>query len=609
MQICALVKERGGDPAGNSGVGVHIVGRFSDKRYRAIVLSSISPSCQWLALGVSGSLRSGNISSGAGMRRLVRWGLFALLTCAGLTACASATTYYIAANGSDSNNGTSKSTPWQHAPGMTGCSGTCASTTPQPGDSFIFRGGDTWHFGNSGLSPYVGGNSPHWNWNWAGSSGGCQLDGSAGAIAKTSCIYIGVDQSWSSGGSWSRPIMSGDNSAQTGYVGSCAFDQSSQNFFFINQPYVIQDNFEWTGWCWTGTNGAVITFLTSYGEATNNYFHGWTLGSSATDQFRMITCNGTGCSNSSFILVDHNVFDGSDASLGATPGKASGFALGAGYEIAYNVFWHISNGYIGGSAPGIHDNLFYYLMEPSDATHGNIIEQQGAPAQGTFFYNNLMFVTNEGEGINIYTSPGNPAFVFNNISYLYRATFSGTTAVNSNDGTNCFLPENTGSSGPRTFYFFNNTFDNPCAVSPKNISLTQIFENNHLIGYSPAALSTLAQPAITDNGSEIYQTESAANAQGYTTSNNYAPTASNDATVGAGTNVATSICNTMPYALAAAACTQSYGGVTYNQSGHTAVQGTPTARPSGGWDVGAYQFGAGSTSGPNPPTGLTATVQ
>src|SRR5690242_4163905 len=79
---------------------------------------------------------------------------------------ASATTYYIAANGSDSNNGTSKTSPWQHAPGMPSCTGTCASTTPRAGDQFIFRGGDTWHYGSG--TPSVGGT---WNWNWSGSSG------------------------------------------------------------------------------------------------------------------------------------------------------------------------------------------------------------------------------------------------------------------------------------------------------------------------------------------------------------------------------------------------------------------------------------------------------
>ena len=33
-----------------------------------------------------------------------------------------ATTYYIAATGSDSNNGTSNTSPWLHAPGSYNCS-------------------------------------------------------------------------------------------------------------------------------------------------------------------------------------------------------------------------------------------------------------------------------------------------------------------------------------------------------------------------------------------------------------------------------------------------------------------------------------------------------
>jgi hypothetical protein len=515
---------------------------------------------------------------------------------------AAATTYYIAANGSDSNNGTSKSSPWLHAPGMNGCSAVCASTTPKAGDSFIFRGGDTWHFGNSGLSPYVGGTSPHWNWNWSGSSSNCNLDASAGPIVKSSCIYIGVDQSWYSGSSWTRPQMNMDNPLTTSQPSSCPINESGHNFFFLSGAYSIVDNLEWLGWCWNTSPGGVVTLFGAQQEVTNNYFHGWSASPSFTDQFVEIAYGGN-----NFQLIDHNVFDGSDSSLGATPGKATGKVLGTGSEISYNVFWHVSNGYIGGAAPSIHDNLFYYLMEPSDSTHGNIIEQQGAPPQGTYFYNNLMYVTNEGEGINIYTSANNPAYIFNNISYLYRATFSGQTPVNSNDGSNCFLPENTGSSGPRTFYMFNNTFDSPCSSSQKNIELTQYFQNNHLIGYSPAALSTLAQPTMIDNGNEIFQAESAANAQGYTTSNNYAPTSSSGVTVGQGTNLA-SLCSSMNYSPAAAACMNGYGGVTYNQSNHTAVQNPVVAR-GGTWDVGAYQFSTTGASQPSAPTGLTANVQ
>src|ERR1019366_1064918 len=67
--------------------------------------------------------------------------------------------------------------------GMANCTGACASYTPLAGDRFILRGGDTW---TSTSMP--------WTWgSWAGTSG--------------SFIYIGVDQTWFTGGSWARPII------------------------------------------------------------------------------------------------------------------------------------------------------------------------------------------------------------------------------------------------------------------------------------------------------------------------------------------------------------------------------------------------------------------
>src|SRR5580700_8550863 len=97
------------------------------------------------------------------MSHIARLWIVAIFLCA-IGGTASATTYYIAANGSDGNSGTSKTSPWLHAPGMNGCSNTCGSVTPQPGDKFILRGGDTWHY--SANSP-VG---LPWNWNWNGSA-------------------------------------------------------------------------------------------------------------------------------------------------------------------------------------------------------------------------------------------------------------------------------------------------------------------------------------------------------------------------------------------------------------------------------------------------------
>jgi hypothetical protein len=99
----------------------------------------------------------------------------------------SATTYYVDySTGSDSNSGTSESTPWKHAPGMKGltptgsstgdgCSANCASYTPQPGDKIILKGGTVWPF-----------TTAPWNFTWSGSGStstyGCQGSG---------CIYIG----------------------------------------------------------------------------------------------------------------------------------------------------------------------------------------------------------------------------------------------------------------------------------------------------------------------------------------------------------------------------------------------------------------------------------
>ncbi|MGA2697641.1 MAG: hypothetical protein ABSE92_16380, partial [Terriglobales bacterium] len=164
--------------------------------------------------------------------------LFVLASSLIATASTAAGTYYIAANGSDTNNGTSKTSPWLHAPGMPKCTGTCAGHTPVAGDQYIFRGGDTWHFGNSAASPYVGGS---WSWKWSGSS--------------SNPIYIGVDETWYGGNAWARPLMSGDNPLSTSFVSSCAYDQSSFIFFNLTSlSYVTVDNFEWPGKCWSSNS-------------------------------------------------------------------------------------------------------------------------------------------------------------------------------------------------------------------------------------------------------------------------------------------------------------------------------------------------------------------
>ncbi len=533
------------------------------------------------------------------MTRLIPLALVILILSVIVTGNAFATTYYIAANGSDSNNGTSKTSPWMHAPGMTGCSNVCGSTTPQPGDSFILRGGDSWHY-KSGAGTPVG---LPWTWSWSGSSANCQLNAHAGPVVETSCIYVGVDQTWYSGSSWVRPILNDDNPPTNSYA-NCAYDESSVEMIPTGSTnYWIFDNFEITGECWSAPSGGAHIFDSrgTQTEVTDMYFHGWTFNSGAYDGFVQI---GSGTPITSYMRCDHNVFDGSDSTLGNQANKASGFAIyNACTEIDHNVFNRVSNGCIC-EPKWVHDNLFEFIYEPSDgSTHGNIIEWNGGSYSSPVivgFYNNIMHDTNEGEGINT-NVVSSPTYVFNNVSWLYRENPNGT---NGNEGNNCYQPS--ASSG--TWYFLNNTTDYPCSFSgSSNPALS--FQNNHFVGFSGGPVSALVTggPTVSDNGNELWQSESTANAQGYTPSTAYAPL-SGGSTIGAGTNL-TSFCTGIPNdAPMTAACKAGIETITYNTSNHTATFGTNNPRPSTGpWDVGAYVFSAGDQ--PAPPTGLSALVE
>lgn len=134
------------------------------------------------------------------------------------------TTYYVDfADGSDTNNGTSKATAWKYAPGMKSCSGNCLkkeNARPQPGDSIILKGGVTWP--NNAFP-----------WQWYGLANG--------TAAKP--IYIGVDKSWYSGNTWTRPVMdAGDDTLAPKYPGD-----PNVMFRFCDNNYVILDNFELKG--------------------------------------------------------------------------------------------------------------------------------------------------------------------------------------------------------------------------------------------------------------------------------------------------------------------------------------------------------------------------
>src|SRR5208283_3675887 len=191
------------------------------------------------------------------MRRLLP--LLALL----FAPLASATTYYVDyTNGLDSNNGTSKSTPWKHAPGMNGVSGVANSTTLNPNDSVIFKGCVTW---------------PSSSFTWYP-----QFNGTSG-----NPIYYGVDKTWwdstvsGCASAWNRPVFNAGGSGAPFYTNA----NDGRMVYVANKSYNTFDNIEFTNYYADGKAQLVGPKAADYvdfggGQSSgvdisNCYFHGW----------------------------------------------------------------------------------------------------------------------------------------------------------------------------------------------------------------------------------------------------------------------------------------------------------------------------------------------
>jgi hypothetical protein len=536
-----------------------------------------------------------------------------MVTLLGLGSAAASTTHYIAANGSDSSNGTSKTTPWLHAPGMPNCSGGCASYTPAPGDNFIFRGGDTWHFGNSSASPYTGGEL---TWSWSGSSG--------------SPIYLGVDEAWYSGSTWARPIFTGDNplTPNPGVFGdsvsTCPYQSGTNNIIisFLNQSYVTFDDVEFVGMCNDTSTPPVVHDWTIDDRVTANmlyerlYFHGWTHASFST-------CSNSGGSGICDTQVAFHgqaantygvgdqyvqiVIDGSDSD----PGGYGQFWGGCSYDIHQSVLRYSGN-IVTHNFHLFHDNLLEYLYDPSDGqSHGNVFESVNETTGTNAFYNNLIrHVSPNGiNQVGFWPAPpvGTTDYFFNNVRY------------DDQTGNDYFLIGENGGQNIGTAVVFNNTFEQVSNSSPVLNCIgtgtrTLIAANNHYIAdiRSPYGSGCSTQSTFT---TELAMSHATATTDGYTTSQTYAnsPTLISSPTVGAGTNKNAAYCGALTTAGlsdAATACqSDTTYSCTYNSSDHTVSCPTRAAnsRPGGAWDIGGYEYNAQGTP-PNPPTALTAVV-
>jgi hypothetical protein len=528
------------------------------------------------------------------MARVLR--LTILLSSIWITGSAWATTYYIAANGSDSNNGTSASTPWLHAPAMTGCTANCSSHTPAPGDRFIFRGGDRWYYNGAGTPvgfPWIidPGYSPAFP---------------NGTSANP--IYIGVDTTYFNsavcGTSWCRPVFSGGNPTSTKAVTSCA--HSTGAFISAGQvKYVQIDNIEFTGICDNGSGGTFIEsgFGGSVGDyltLSNLYFHGWTHTSGYG--VNAIAINGSSYSNAN-PHDDFNrlVCDGWDSD------PLSGVCFFQGLtNLRNSVIRNNCQGIVSNSPLNLHDNLFENVSECSQSgVHSNGMEwNTGFDSATHYFYNNVFRNVSAAVGLWTCAATGYTDYYFNNIVWNTPGGWSIANANYNASGNAC--ASSTGISG-----FYSNTFVGLSigTLAPWN----NVRRNNFLI-------SSSWSNANGSPSNEVVGTTTSAMAYGYTLSSSYGPTSTtcngntsaSDCPAGKGANLS-STCNSIPDATARAACLlDTTLGPGYDASTHsvTGPARIAVARPStGAWDAGAFQASNQVSSSVNPPTGLSAQVQ
>lgn len=572
-----------------------------------------------------------------------------------LTSQGTVTCFYAAANGSDSNAGTSKAAPFQHILDSPNCTATCHTVavslhnSAAAGNAVILRGGDTWDLGDTGAANYTGGTIDWNNSNYLGNA--------------SHPFYLGFDITWFSGGSWTQPILNADNplcnnstlganclsgSFGTGginYVNTCAFQIASptagaqfQNDIIkmANLTFVIIDNIELRGLCAgpnAGNMGGVSNKFFALNSATNNtlrrlYIHGY-----SHVQFSLT------CTVPTFPCLDLYAFSGSPGVSNATPdgNTYDGIYMDGsdsdpdGWGICDACDWNSEYSYYAFTTEGrpqsfhwFHDNWLDHIYDPGDnASHGNVFESHSDSqiASTNVLYNNkITNVSPDGHTqVNIWPQPCTPLsiglscsatlttsdYFFGNVEYLADASVNGNyfnlgqNSNSQNQGNLVLLNDTWVIAGAGILMNGTSTFSHP----------TQLINQHYVTDATSMYSSPLPFTTFVTDGLSPYisgagkpMSNATATTDGYTSANSYAPTSITSPTVAAGTNEQ-AICTALaaigdPFIQAAAIACQSDTtlGVSINATTHTTIfpTRTPHLRPvSTAWDLGAFQFTPG----------------
>jgi hypothetical protein len=498
-------------------------------------------------------------------------------------------THYVATNGSDSNDGATKTTPWAHLPGMATWSGSYA---PVAGDTFILRGCDVW--GNSNFPV---------NWKWSGSSG--------------NPIVVDRDTTWfnttNCPSGWNRAVFDAENEAMNPNKFLHVQNGNSSTTYATFRWIEARNLF------WTSTNPSGALAYVDFNSADfitiqNWYIHHWTHGSGAGDTDNMVagvfgSNSGFGCEHCSF---DHNVVDNTDGDGGSSKTMSGG---GINIPSTYNVITGMTNAFkVFTGGEWAYNNISRTGQDFNQTFHPNCFESIAAGLYGTsgvfYYHDNYTHNTQNCEGFQV----GNP----NETDYAWNNVWDMSANAAGNNGPQ--VPQ-TGGTGNWSLYFWNNTvaWGAGCIVTDSGGHGTAIknwfFQNNYCISggatSSGTALSPNGSSSLTNNIGVSTPTSSS---QGYSSESvfPYEPTSStcngnkSDCTIGVGLNL-TSV---WPSGFA----TTDMGALCTEQTISGVLQSVCTKRgnnrpASGLWDVGAYYFPTDSSGAPNPPTSVTAAVQ
>ena len=478
-------------------------------------------------------------------------------------------TYYIANGGSDSNNGTSKSTPWAHAPCMSNFTGSYSHSN---GDHFIFKGGNTWTHSGSGVClPSTGGTSGNPD-------------------------YYGVDLTWYTGGSFTQPIF--DDQLTDGDQG--VFKVSSLS-------YITFDNLEIKN-IYSSVNSYNYALIYAYNATnitvTNCYLHAWKSGASSdmTQHGGFFTSGADADITIAYTTITDTEYPDNGVAIQGADGNfhdliihdmPSGITGVSGN--LYNITIYNIDTPVKSRDPNDHTNVLYYISD-SNATN--------------YIYNWNVHDTEAGEGMYI-----EPCFGGNSGSTTYVFNVVYTDEDYDQGGGGLISPDTEGGTGGTcgVVGLWNNTLETASTncIRIANQSSTPFsvvyIQNNQCIQDGNGFLIDAGTVNTLHMDHNTVMTHAVAVSQGFmhsgspdtcvivTNVSSCGETSVTNTTVAVGLNL-TSNCTGGLVPL----CTStSYGGFVSN----------PNARPNSAWDTSAYQFTGGGPTGPLPPTNLTGSAQ